>query len=173
MNTTFIISNAGMMSLLNLMKQDDLVRDLFEDEDNFEFYDASYSDYGYWWKISIRKADTTTSAKTADRVVEALKPFVVVDSGLFEEFEEHINCYREEQLNELHENEDAEYRANNPNAAEMYREQREREIEEALPTVAWVYLCKRFSLDYYAGEYRINDQQVKETVQALLWPYSN
>lgn len=171
MNKTFIVNNAGMMCLLRLMSEDELVRDFFENEDNYEFYEASYNDYGYWWKISISKAETTTSAKTAETVVKALEPFVVVDSGLFEEFTNHVDCYRQEQLNALYENEDAEYRAQNPNAAEMYREQREHEIEKDLANVGWSYVCKKFSLDYYAGEDQIEDKKVKETVQALLWPY--
>lgn len=166
MNKTFIVNNAGMMCLLRLMSKNELVRDLFENEDNYEFYEASYSDYGYWWKISISKAETTTSAKTAETVVKALEPFVVVDSGLLEELTDYVDCYhRQEQL------EDAEYRAENPNAAEMYREQREREIEKDLASVGWSYVCKKFSLDYYAGEDQIEDEKVKETVQALLWPY--
>lgn len=169
---TFLISNAGMMCLLNLMKDDKLVRDLFEDEDNHQYYDASYRDYGHWWLIEINKVDTTTSARTAKRVVETLEPFMVVGSDLYEEFTNHIDCYREEQLNALCENEDAEYRAQNPNAAEMYREQQEREIEKDLANVGWSYLCKKFSLDYYAGEDQIEDEKVKETVQALLWPYN-
>lgn len=156
---TFIVNHAGMMCLLRLLRSNkEVVRNL----------DISYCG-PFWWIIKLNGSDDTTSATL---LVEALEPFMVVGSDLYEEFTNHVNCYREEQLSELHENEDAGYRAQNPNAAEMYREQREREIAEALPTVAWAYLCKRFSLDPYAGEDQITDDRVRETVQALLWPYT-
>lgn len=159
------------MFLLNLMKDNELIRDLFENDENYEFYSANYRDYGHWWMVEIDRADTTTAAKTTEEVIKALKPFVVVDNNLLEEFEECINCYRKEQLDALYNGEDAEYRAQNPDAAQMYREQREQEIENDLIAVGWHYLCEKFSLDYYTGEDQANYDSHKECIDALMWPY--